>query len=162
MKELQSVGAPFSIQRSSIGSTCAYFSESHLFPFPNSDNANPPTGELTLNRDGSGKEDLSQDTPAEITIKLAALNSVLRDERLMMRNQGQAFPGIPYQNLNALRPSQLQSYQLNHIGPMFNKPDRHSPHISSYMKLATSEGMIHHDSPSNRQLPRNMCRPPFQ
>ncbi|CAK8542442.1 unnamed protein product [Lathyrus sativus] len=246
MKELQSVGAPLSVQRSSIGSVGADFSESQLFPFPTSDNVNPPTGELTLNRHGSGgafpsekthqpksnrleeqwlgygdshgdvnssllqsgiskasgfnrshdfrlpeedslvsvsdplqtflsvgnsaKADLSQDTPAEITRKLAALNSAFRDERLMMRNQGQAYPrgpyeirepGIPYQNLNAHRSSQLQPHQLNHIGPMFNQPDSHSPHISSYMKHVTSEGMVHHDSPSNRHFPGNMLRPPF-
>jgi hypothetical protein len=244
MKELQSVGAPLSVQRGSIGSSGADFPESQLFPFPTSDNVHPPIGELTLNRHGSAvfpsekthqpksnrfeeqwlgygdshgdvnsslqsgiskgggfnrshdirlpeednlisgdplqtflsvgnsaKADLSQDTPAEITRKLAALNSAFRDERLMMRNQeGQAYPrgpydirepGIPYQNLNAHRPSQLQPHQLNHIGPMFNQLDSHSPHISSYMKHATSEGMVHHDSPTNRQFPGNMLRPPF-
>ncbi|XP_045798403.1 uncharacterized protein LOC123892611 isoform X2 [Trifolium pratense] len=244
MKELQSVGAPLSVQRGSIGSSGADFSESQMFPFPTSDNVHPPTGDLTLNRHGSGvfpqekthqpksnrfeeqwlgygdshgdvnsslqsgiskaggfnrshdirlpeedslisvgdplqtflsgnsaKADLSQDTPVEITRKLAALNSAFRDERLMMRNQeGQAYPrgpydirepGIPYQNLNAHRPSQLQPHQLNHIGPMFNQLDSHSPRISSYMKHATSEGMVHHDSPTNRQFPGNMLRPPF-
>ncbi|XP_004492790.1 uncharacterized protein [Cicer arietinum] len=246
MKELQSVGAPLSVQRSSIGSAGADVSESLLFPFPNSDNVHPPTGELTMNRHGSSvfpsekthqpksnrfdeqwlgygdsqgdvnssllqsdiskargfnrshdirlpeedslitlgdplqtflsvgnsaKTDLSQDTPANITRKLAALNPAFRDERLMMRSQeGQAYPrgqydirepGIPYQNLNVQRPPQLQPPQLNHIGPMFNQLDSHPPHISSYMKLATPDGMVHHDSPVNRQFPGNMLRPPF-
>lgn len=246
MKELQSVGAPLSVQRGSIGSSGADFSESQLFPFPTSENSHPPPAELSLNRHGSGvfpseqthqpksnrfeeqwlgygdshgdvnpsilhsgipkasgfnrshdirlpeednlisagdplqsflsvgnsaKAELSQESPVEITRKLAALNSAFRDERLMMRNQeGQAYPrgpydirepGIPYQNLNPHRPSQLQPHQLNHFGPMLNQLDSHSPHISSYMKHATSEGMVHHGSPTNRQFPGNMLRPPF-
>ena len=247
MKELQSVRAPLSVQRGSIGSAGGDFSDSQLFPFPTSDNIHPPTAELTQNRHGSSvfpsekthqlksnrfeeqqwlgygdtqgdanssllqsdiskasgfnrshdirlpeedilstvgdplqsflsvgnsaKPDLSQDTSVDITRKLAALNSAFRDERLMTRNQeGQAYnhgpynirePGIPYQNLNH-RPSQLQPHQLNHIGPMFNQLDAHPPHNSSYMKLATSEGMVHHDSPPNRHFPGNMLRPPFR
>ena len=245
MKELQSVGAPLSVQRGSIGSAGADFSESQLFPFPTSDNIHLPTGELTQKRHGSGvfpsenthqlksnrfeeqqwlgygdsqgdvnssllqsdipngsgfnrshdirlpeedsligdplqsflsvgnsaKTDLSQDTSVDITRKLAALNSAFRDERLMMRNQeAQAYPrgpydirgpGTPYQNLNTHRPSQFQPHHLNHIGQMFNQLDSHSPHTSSYMKVATSEGMVHHDSLANRQFPGNMLRPPF-
>nr|KYP64253.1 hypothetical protein KK1_018845 [Cajanus cajan] len=128
MKELQSVGAPLSVQR-----------------------------------------DLSQDTTVDITRKLAALNSAFRDERMITRNQeGLAYPhgpfdvrepGIPYQNLNNAQ-RQLHP-QLNHGGPMFNQMDSHHPHISSYMKLPTPEGMVHHDSPPNHQFPGNMLRPPF-
>ncbi|KAK7394724.1 hypothetical protein VNO78_15259 [Psophocarpus tetragonolobus] len=54
MKELQSVGAPLSVQRGSIGSAGADVSDSLLFPFSTSDNIHPPTVDVTLNRHGSG------------------------------------------------------------------------------------------------------------
>ncbi|KAK7295135.1 hypothetical protein RJT34_18039 [Clitoria ternatea] len=245
MKELQSVGAPLSVQRGSVVSAGADVPESHLFPFATPDSVHPPSGEHSLNRHESGvlpsektqqpkinrfeerwlghgdsqgdvnasflqseiskssvfngprdihlpeedsliaasdplqsflsaansvKTDLSQNTTVEITRKLAAMNPAFRDDRPVMRNQeGRAYshgpfdmrePGIPYQNLNTQRPPQLHP-QLNHIGPMFNQVDSHPPHISSYMKLPTPDGMVHHDSPPNHQFPGNMLRPPF-
>ena len=244
MKELQSVGAPVSVQRGSVGSAGADVSESFLFPFPTSETTHPPTGELALTRHGSGvppsektqtksnrleeqwlgygdsqgdvnpsllrseisnasgfngprdihlpeedslitvgdplqnflsagnsaKTDLSQDTSVDITRKLAALNPAFRDERPMRNPEGLAYPpgpydmrepGLPYQNVNVQRAPQLHPPQLNHMGPMFNQLDSHPPHISSYMKLGTPEGMVRHDSPPNHQFPGNMLRPPF-
>ncbi|KAL2330237.1 hypothetical protein Fmac_017818 [Flemingia macrophylla] len=121
-----------------------------------------------LSAGNSVKTDLSQETTVDITRKLAALNSAFRDERLITRNQeGLAYPhglfdarepGIPYHNLNAQR--QLHP-QLNHGGPVFNQMDSRPPNISSYMKLPTPEGMVHHDSPPNHQFPGNMLRPSF-
>ncbi|XP_057435705.1 uncharacterized protein LOC130728293 isoform X2 [Lotus japonicus] len=246
MKELQSVGAPLSVQRGSVGSVAVDVSESTLSHFPASNNVHPPTGEVTLNRHGSGvlpsektnqpksnrfeeqwlgygdsqgdvnssllqsdiskasgfvgprdihlpeedsliavgdplqnflsagnsvKANLAHDTSVDITRKLAALNPAFRDERFMRNQEGLAYPhgaydimrepGIPYQNLNVQRSPQLLPSQLNHLGPMYNQLDTHPPHNSSYMKLTTPEGMVHHGSPPNPQFPGNTLRPPF-
>ncbi|KAI4355149.1 hypothetical protein L6164_003949 [Bauhinia variegata] len=247
MKELQSVGAPLSIQRGSVGSARVDVSEPHLFPFPVSDNGIPHTGERTLNRHASvillsekihqpksnkfeeqwlgyddpqidanlsqvqseiskaggfdvptdvhlpeedsliavgdplqsfisagnsAKTELPQETPVGIDGKLAVLNPAFRDERPIGNQKGMVYPrgpydvresGIPYQNLNVQRSSpQLHPSQLNCMGPMFNQLDSRPPHISSYMKFMTPEGMVHHDSPPNHQFPGNMLGPPLQ
>ncbi|XP_015961886.1 uncharacterized protein LOC107485859 isoform X2 [Arachis duranensis] len=242
MKELQSVGAPVSVQRGSVGSAGGDVSDSMLFPFPTSDTIHTSSGEH-LARHGSGvtsekshqpkssrleeqwlgygdsqrdlnplllenetsnisgfnrrrdfhlpeedsllsvgdplrnflsagnsvKTDLSQDTSIDITRKLAALNPGFRDERLVRNQEGLPYPpgpydmrepGLPY-NLNVQRAPQLHPPQMNHMGPMFNQMDSHRPHISSYMKLGTPEGMVRHDSPPNHQFPGNMLGPPF-
>lgn len=52
MKELQSVGAPLSVQRASVGSAGADFSEPPLFPLSENDQA--PASDISLNRQGSG------------------------------------------------------------------------------------------------------------
>ncbi|XP_019420799.1 PREDICTED: uncharacterized protein LOC109330976 isoform X2 [Lupinus angustifolius] len=239
MKELQSVGAPLSVQRGSVESAGADVSDSIMSLFPASDNGLPHAGKHALNRHGSailpserthqwlgfgdpqgdvnslqlqskfikasgingpndihfpeedsltavgdplqnflfagnsGKTDLSQDIPIDITGKRAALNPAFRVERPFMGNQeGLAYsrspydmrePGIPYQNLNVHRSSRLQPPQLNHMGPMFNQLDSqsHPPHMSPFMKLKTPDGMVHHESLTNYHFPGNMKLPPF-
>ncbi|KAJ7962454.1 Serine-rich adhesin for platelets like [Quillaja saponaria] len=248
MKELQSVGAPVSIQRGSVGSARVDVSEPLRFPFPVVDNEHPPTGELGSNRHGTsflasnqmnqdksdkieeqlfGYEDFRteldaqrrselykvsgldgpadiglpeednlisvgdplqnfmsagnsaktelffSEAPVDITEKLAALNPVCRDGRPTVGDQeGPPYPrgphniwepDIPFQNLNVQRSSpQLHSSPLNHMGLMFNPLDSHPPRVNSHMKFITPEGIIHHGSPTNHQLPGNVLRPPFR
>ncbi|KAJ7951186.1 Serine-rich adhesin for platelets like [Quillaja saponaria] len=246
MKELQSVGAPVSVQRGSVGSARVDVLEPHRFPFPIMDNGLPPTGELGPNRHGrrflasnqmnqdksdriedqlfgyddfrtelqaqnrsescklsdldgpaeihlpeedslisvvdplrniisagnsAKSEFFSSETPGDFTEKLAASNPARRDGRPIVGSQeGPSYPrapydiwepDIPYQNLNVQRSSpQLHPSQLNHMRPMFNPLDSH-PHVNPHMKFLTPEGIIHHGSPTNHQLPGNVLRPPF-
>ncbi|XP_019455496.1 PREDICTED: uncharacterized protein LOC109356569 [Lupinus angustifolius] len=245
MKELQTVGEPLSVQRSSVESEGSDVSDSIMSLFPASDIGLSHAGGHALNRHGSGilpsekthppqpnrfgeqwleygdpqgdvnslhlkskfskasgfdgrndihfpeedsfiavgdplqnflsagnsaKSGLSYDIAVDNIGKLAALNPALRVEQPIMGNQGLPHSrgpydmresGIPYQNLNVQRSSRLQPPQLNQMGPMFNQLDSNPPHISPYIKLMTSEGMVHRESPSNHQFPGNMHLPPF-
>lgn len=111
-----------------------------------------------------------RESPVNIAEKLAALNSVLRDERSVVRCQdGLPFlrgphdvrdPDFPFHNLN-VQPSSPQLHsQLNHAGPMFHSLDNHRANINSQVNFMAPEGIVRHDPP-NHQFPANMIRPPF-
>ena len=254
MKELQSVGAPVSVQRGSVGHARVDILEPHESPFPVMDDGLVPTNEIGSNTtsyensvltskqrmqtkpvkveerwlgfdDPQTELDSSQlrtglkpklggfDRPVDIRLpeedslimvndplnlqnyvsagniaktevspspntqvgiaeKLAALNSVFKDERSFMGGQeGPPFlrgpydvrePDIPYQGLTVQSSSsQLHPPHSNHLGPLFRPLDSHPANINAQMKFMTPGGIIHHDPPSNHQLPANMLRPPF-
>uniref|UniRef100_A0A5B7AAV6 Chorismate synthase n=1 Tax=Davidia involucrata TaxID=16924 RepID=A0A5B7AAV6_DAVIN len=124
-----------------------------------------PAGNLTKG------EFLSSNTPVDIAEKLAALNTVFKDERSMVGQEGPPFvrgpydlmePEIPYRNLHAQPSSpQFHSPQMNHGRPLFHPLDSHPAHINPQMKFMAPESIIHHDGPPNHQFPANMLRPPF-
>lgn len=254
MKELQSVGAPVSVQRGSVGSARVNVSEPHEFPFPVMDEdlvlANEigssadsyETGVLTSKQrlqtkpvnieeqwigfdgpqtelnpsqhrtglkskpggfDGSvdirlPEEDSlimvndplnlqkyatakttartellpSQNTQVDIAGKLAALNSIFKDERVFTEAQESPHflrgpydlrePDIPFQNLS-LQPSspRIHTLRSNHRGPSFHPLDSHPANINPQIKFMSPEGIIQHDPLPNHKFPTNMVRPTF-
>ncbi|XP_010661805.1 uncharacterized protein LOC100248277 isoform X3 [Vitis vinifera] len=171
MKELQSVEAPVSVQRSSVGSTRIHVSEPHGLSIPVIDDGLLPSavGEIRFNRTGAESSVLvsnrRQPTKSD---KIGALNTGLNDERSMAGgSEGPPFIHAPYevmdhQNLHAQPSSpQLHHPQMNHGRPLFHPLDSHTAQINSQMKFMAPENIIHHDPPPNHQFPANMFRPPF-
>ncbi|CAK9134383.1 unnamed protein product [Ilex paraguariensis] len=115
---------------------------------------------------------ISSKTPVDIAQKLAARNTVFKDEQSMVGQEGPPFvrgpydlmgPEIPYQNHHA-QPSSIQFHhpQISHGRPLFQPLESHPAHINSQMKFMAPESVIRYDAPPNRQFPENMLRPPFQ
>ncbi|XP_044494850.1 uncharacterized protein LOC123217788 [Mangifera indica] len=131
-----------------------------------------PLGDCTKRLMNSSKVELfpSPAAPVDIAEKLAALNSVFGDERLITGQEGPPFlrgsydarePDILLHNMQ-IQPSSPQLHpQLNHVGPLFNPLESHPANVNSHMKFMGPEGIIHHDPPPTHQLPANMLRPPF-
>ncbi|EEF50583.1 uncharacterized protein LOC8286680 [Ricinus communis] len=109
------------------------------------------------------------ETAVDIAGKLAALNSVYRDERPIIGGQeGPGFlrgtydarePDVQYHKTHA-QPSSPLHPQLNHQGTMFHPLDSHPASVNAQMKFMSPENIIHHDPP-NHQFPANLLRPPF-
>ncbi|GMI99010.1 Conserved Binding of eIF4E 1 [Hibiscus trionum] len=103
----------------------------------------------------------SQETPVDVSEKLAALKGVFRDERAVVgRQEGPPFhpglydmrePDILFHNQN-VRPSSPQLHpQLNHGGSLIHSLDPHPSNINPQMKFMAP----------NHQFPASMFRPPF-
>ncbi|XP_028099914.1 uncharacterized protein LOC114299389 [Camellia sinensis] len=113
---------------------------------------------------------LSSNKPVDIVEKLAALNSVFKDERAMVGWEGTPFvrgpynpmePEIPYRNLRAQPSSQFHPHQMNPGRPFFRPLDSHPTHLNSQMNFMVPEGNNRQDAPANHQFRANMLRPPF-
>ncbi|XP_059651341.1 uncharacterized protein LOC132298967 [Cornus florida] len=113
---------------------------------------------------------LSSNTPAIVAEKLAALNTILKDERSMVGLEGQPFvhvpydmmePENPYRSLHAPESSPQFRPQMNHGRPSFHPLDSHPAHVNSQMKFMAPESIIRHDAAPNHPFPANMLRPPF-
>ncbi|KAF5946280.1 hypothetical protein HYC85_016508 [Camellia sinensis] len=113
---------------------------------------------------------LSSNKPVDIVEKLAALNSVFKDERAMVGREGTPFvrgpynpmePEIPYRNLRAQPSSQFHPHQMNPGRPFFRPLDSHPTHLNSQMNFMVPEGNNRQDAPANHQFRANMLRPPF-
>ncbi|XP_039062648.1 uncharacterized protein LOC120207196 [Hibiscus syriacus] len=112
----------------------------------------------------------SQETPLDVTEKLAALKGVFWDERAVVgRQEGLPFPGcydmrepdILFLNQN-VQPSFPQLHpQLNHGGPLIHSLDSHPSNINPQMKFMAPEVILHRDAAPNHQLPASGLRPPF-
>ncbi|XVE77198.1 hypothetical protein DITRI_Ditri13aG0042200 [Diplodiscus trichospermus] len=113
----------------------------------------------------------SEETPIDVSQKLASLKAVFRDERPAVGGQeGPPFlpgpfdmrePDIPFCNQN-VRPSSPQLHpRLNHVGPLIHSLDYHPSNINSQVKFMAPDGIIHHDALPNHQFPASMLRPPF-
>ncbi|GFS38796.1 hypothetical protein Acr_00g0059470 [Actinidia rufa] len=109
-------------------------------------------------------ESLSSNNSVDIFEKLAALNTLFKDERAMASQEGPPFvrhpydpmePEIPYRNLHG-QPSvpHLHHPQMNHGRPLFHPLESLPAHLNSHMNF-------NHDAPVNHQFPANMLRPHF-
>ncbi|XP_057496975.1 uncharacterized protein LOC130781689 [Actinidia eriantha] len=109
-------------------------------------------------------ESLSSNNSVDIFEKLAALNTLFKDERAMASQEGPPFvrhpydpmePEIPYRNLHG-QPSvpHLHHPQMNHGKPLFHPLESLPAHFNSHMNF-------NHDAPVNHQFPANMPRPHF-
>lgn len=112
----------------------------------------------------TAKAELSStpETQVNISEKLAALNSVYRNERPIVGvSEGPAFLRGPYD----MREPDVQYHkfhtpQLNHQGSIIHPLDSHPASSNAQMKFRASENIIQHDPP-NHQFPANLLHAPF-
>ncbi|PSS04006.1 Uro-adherence factor A like [Actinidia chinensis var. chinensis] len=113
----------------------------------------------------------SSNKQVNIAEKLATLNTVFKDERLMVGQDGPPFVLHPYDPMDSEIPfrnvhAQPLSYQfplpqMNHGRPLYHPLDSHATHVSSQMNFMAPERILDHDAPANHQVPENMLHPPF-
>ncbi|XP_021677042.2 uncharacterized protein LOC110662387 isoform X2 [Hevea brasiliensis] len=162
--------------RTELGSKVGGFDGSVEIRLPEEDSLITVSDPLNLQnfmpaRNSSKAELLStSETAVDIAEKLAALNSVYRDERPFIGGQdgGAFFHGpydtrehdVQYPKIHAQPSSpQLHHPQLNHAGPMFPSLDSHATNINAQMKFMALENI--HQDPPNHQFSANLLRPPF-
>ncbi|XP_010261343.1 PREDICTED: uncharacterized protein LOC104600207 isoform X2 [Nelumbo nucifera] len=113
----------------------------------------------------------SSSTPFDIAEKLAALNTVAKDERSMVPGlEGPSFlcgpyepveSDIPYPNLHGQPSSPQFNPQMTHGRPLFHSLESHG-HMNPQVKFMGPESIIHHEPPSHH-FPTNIFHaPPFQ
>ncbi|GFP91483.1 hypothetical protein PHJA_001292300 [Phtheirospermum japonicum] len=189
MNELQSVGAPVSVQRGPVGSTRVdssdnfpieeIFSKGVQFQLPEEENLISlgdardrrmlnfmPAGNLINN------VSLSSNTPINITEKLAAFAG--KDERSMGSSES---PNFPFDSYEKMGPAIYRDMQAQNSSPRFQhtpqmpqgrplynnhlEPPHPTARMGSQPKFVGPEPVFnHHDAHANHQMSPNMVRPP--
>ncbi|KAG8663756.1 hypothetical protein MANES_01G253100v8 [Manihot esculenta] len=163
-------------QKTELGSIFGGFDGSVEIQLPEEDSLITASNSISLQNfmpawNSSIAELLSTpETAVDISNKLAALNSVYREEGpIVGGKEGGAFfhgpydmsePDHHYTELHAQPSSpQLHHPRLNHAGQVFHSLDSHPANMNAQMKFMASENL--HQDPPNHQFPANFLRPPF-
>ena len=174
MKELESVGAPVSVQRGSTDSARVDAPGPHAFPFPVKDNDTRDPRLLQMIPVGNSINSVNSSsiTPINIAEKLAVLGGIIKDKHSMGGSEGTPFPhgsheqrgpDISYSNLQ-LQQQSSQHFQPPHNTqprPLYHHLESHPAHMSSHLKFMSPDRTFGHDSPVNHQPSSPMIRPSF-